>query len=1160
MTGDLELRVVRCMDEEHGYVAGFAVTDHVVVAVGGLSSQRPTVLASSDATHFADRTTPRRRGLRDALAVGDAIWVCGEYGQLAVSRDHGATWTVLDTGTESCLFALALATDGAIWVVGEHGYAARVLGDRPHRVDLGADDALLAAYAVRTAAAAPGELALLDAAGTLRRWREGRVTEIATGASKPLNALEITSQGTWIVVGDGGFLARSPNGTWFSRVRLDLETDLEGVVALPGAVVAVGASGVVLVSSDDGRTWGTVPHSLGAVHLWSVERFGGGALIGGDGGLIARLAPPGDTTWAGRPDRFAGAKVFESSLHDAPPAYLAAIAEEAEDEEDDDESDDDDDDDDDDDEEGEDDDEDEEDDDEDDDEDAEGDGAAFRVQRLSSLLGRTPRARWAELAWQWLDDGIAHRALLARLAHTEAAPQLAALAELSELPEDERAVAVPRLASELAPELEAILVGSLVRDDVLSGVLAGLPATSDDEDDDDDEDVEDLEPDDDDDDDDGPDAPGWQAIDRALAPIYGDTEPLHYGTVLPYMLGGNDPLHGISAYPRTEPVPHWHFVTYGFTDLFRKETDDPEESGFGFELTFRLARPLDEAQPPAWALNFLQNLARYVFGTGNRFAAGHKMGLNGPIALGHDTAITAVCFANDPELDEIESELGRARFVQIVGITEDEYRLIQEWSTPGLLEILRGKLPHLVTDLARRSVLEDPVTARAVEQRVAQEGSSEDLTFAGDMVLDADDGRVRIELGALYAAVLPRAMRGRIRHGRPYELRGRAAALLLRPASQNGYRREDDELVLEITQELAREIEARLRDTLVGEYRFETWPALTIRVTPSFIRAQDGTATEVRGIADPDEARAMLAEHNARIAAYDDEDDDDDPGDASEADGDGPDEPACDPLQLTRALALTERALRLAPDDADVQYTHAMFLIDAGCEPLADRIEELLAWLPRFSPSVRIAAAVRLAHEHHPRFAEAAELALAGGRPVACTEVGPDLLAELGDAILQHAPPKMARLVPVLPGDVGLLSELAWKAIQLAHQDIAMALYDRLLSLPIPDDGDERTNYLRAMNNACVQAHAAKAFETAARIADRAQPVAHENPYIFHSAACAYAALGEYGKALEQVRLAIEHDYDHVGKVEVDTDLGPLLEWPEFKALFRDWHARQESN
>ena len=156
-------------------------------------------------------------------------------------------------------------------------------------------------------------------------------------------------------------------------------------------------------------------------------------------------------------------------------------------------------------------------------------------------------------------------------------------------------------------------------------------------------------------------------------------------------------------------MPHWHFVTYGFTDLFHKETDDPEVSGFGFELTLRLARdPATRTTPPAWALNFLQNLGRYVFGTGNRFAAGHKMGLNGPIALEHDTQITAICFADDPELGEFSSEFGAARFVQVVGITDDEYRLIQEWSTAGLVEILREQLPYLVTDLgaplgARRS-------------------------------------------------------------------------------------------------------------------------------------------------------------------------------------------------------------------------------------------------------------------------------------------------------------------------------------------------------------------------------------------------------------------------------------------------------------------------
>jgi tetratricopeptide (TPR) repeat protein len=174
--------------------------------------------------------------------------------------------------------------------------------------------------------------------------------------------------------------------------------------------------------------------------------------------------------------------------------------------------------------------------------------------------------------------------------------------------------------------------------------------------------------------------------------------------------------------------------------------------------------------------------------------------------------------------------------------------------------------------------------------------------------------------------------------------------------------------------------------------------------------------------------------------------------------------------------------------------------------------------------------------------------------------VSEELFSELGDSILEHAPDRLAKLVPVLPPAVNLLSSLAWKAIQAKQHDYAITLYDRLLDLPIPDDGDERTNYLRSINNACVAAHAAKAYGVAVRIADRAQPFAHENPYIYHSAACAYAAVGDYAKAMQQVRLAVELDYDHLAKVEVDADLGPLLDWPEFKDLFRDWHARKEGN
>src|SRR5262249_40790559 len=142
---------------------------------------------------------------------------------------------------------------------------------------------------------------------------------------------------------------------------------------------------------------------------------------------------------------------------------------------------------------------------------------------------------------------------------------------------------------------------------------------------------------DDDDADAESDAPGWDAIDAALRPIYGDIEPYHVGTVVSYMLGGPDPIHGISAYKNLDPVPYWHFITYGFTELWAKETNDPDVSGYGFELTFRLTCKAKDKKPPNWAFSFLQNLGRYVFETGNTFGPGHTLPLNGPIEQGADT-------------------------------------------------------------------------------------------------------------------------------------------------------------------------------------------------------------------------------------------------------------------------------------------------------------------------------------------------------------------------------------------------------------------------------------------------------------------------------------------------------------------------------------------
>nr|WP_229224335.1 suppressor of fused domain protein [Duganella sp. SG902] len=89
--------------------------------------------------------------------------------------------------------------------------------------------------------------------------------------------------------------------------------------------------------------------------------------------------------------------------------------------------------------------------------------------------------------------------------------------------------------------------------------------------------------------------------------LYPGQEPRHFGAVISYRLGGSDPLDGISVYRSEEVRPHWHFVTFGLSELYAKETEDPGVTGYGFELTFRLACAPDASEPPTWPLNFLQN-------------------------------------------------------------------------------------------------------------------------------------------------------------------------------------------------------------------------------------------------------------------------------------------------------------------------------------------------------------------------------------------------------------------------------------------------------------------------------------------------------------------------------------------------------------------------
>jgi riboflavin biosynthesis protein len=201
------------------------------------------------------------------------------------------------------------------------------------------------------------------------------------------------------------------------------------------------------------------------------------------------------------------------------------------------------------------------------------------------------------------------------------------------------------------------------------------------------------------------DAVGWDAIDEVVDALYPNQEPTHYAPDFPASLGGDSYLDGISVYQSDKQEPHFHFVTYGFSNLYYDEKSaGGDYSGFGFELTFRLKKTGDKNV--TWAINFLQNIAKYVFTSGNYFEPYHVFPANSPIRLDYNTELIAVAFVLDPELGEIETPHGTVQFLQAVGITSKEFQMLKKDFSIGKVEELMGHLrkdnPLLITDLDRK--------------------------------------------------------------------------------------------------------------------------------------------------------------------------------------------------------------------------------------------------------------------------------------------------------------------------------------------------------------------------------------------------------------------------------------------------------------------------
>lgn len=201
-----------------------------------------------------------------------------------------------------------------------------------------------------------------------------------------------------------------------------------------------------------------------------------------------------------------------------------------------------------------------------------------------------------------------------------------------------------------------------------------------------------------------PETSGWDAITQAMLALYpGQTDPIHYAPVLSYRMGGNDPLDGISIY---DGGSYYHFVTYGFSELYEKESQHAAYSGLGFELTLKLKKDGIRKRDKEYKniCGILQTLARMSFEDGDIFSPEEYIYTGQTIGIDADGSSQITGFLTmEDALSTMDTPNGKVQFVQLVGATDAELKALVDGNTT--VSALLEKLPDGLTDYTRDSIL-----------------------------------------------------------------------------------------------------------------------------------------------------------------------------------------------------------------------------------------------------------------------------------------------------------------------------------------------------------------------------------------------------------------------------------------------------------------------
>lgn len=201
---------------------------------------------------------------------------------------------------------------------------------------------------------------------------------------------------------------------------------------------------------------------------------------------------------------------------------------------------------------------------------------------------------------------------------------------------------------------------------------------------------------------------GWEAITAVFETLYPQqTAPLRFAPQISWAEGGEEPLENISVY---EGKDFFHFVTYGLSELYEKESENAAYSGYGFEFTVKLKKeglgttPEEIEGELRHMAGLLQSLAHQTFQEGRMFAPDQCIFLEQSRGIDKKgrSEITGFITRID-EAGVAETPNGWVKFTQLIGVTAAELQGIKNgWITPAQMYEALGSD---CTDYNRRSML-----------------------------------------------------------------------------------------------------------------------------------------------------------------------------------------------------------------------------------------------------------------------------------------------------------------------------------------------------------------------------------------------------------------------------------------------------------------------